>query len=53
MSTVRFKEKLEKPLAVRFTKKQRRSIIVYCKKNKIQFSDLVRNTVMKEVGDES
>ncbi len=49
MSTVSYKEKLDVSRNTRWTKKQMKEIYAFCKKNKVQFSDLVRESVMRTI----
>lgn len=42
----------EKHLGSRFTKQQEKAVKLFCKKNKIRPSELIRTLVLKEVGYE-
>lgn len=53
MTTIQFKEKREVSRNVRFTKTEIKSIYAYCKRKKMQFSDLVRESVMKNINNEA
>lgn len=53
MTTIQFKEKKDVNRNVRFTKSEIKLIYAFCKRNKMQFSDLVRVSVMKNISHEA
>lgn len=53
MSTKNFKEKREVSRTIRFTKTEIKMIYSYLKRKKMQFSDFARESVIKNISDES